>query len=508
MITKHTTMVLLGIAIIFYGCTTHNNHQESTNEGNQTLSMNDHDHENQSYTIFNDGYELFIELPELVANKPCEATIHITRLNGYKPLPQQNIHLLFSGNENITIEGHTSTDGIFHADFSINKTGNYELKIGFTDLNIDHLITINKLSVSSNDAHPTEEHEHHHEEAESGLITYLKEQAWSEEFGIIQVKKTHFARIIKTSGTLLPAPGDETIITALHSGAISLNNLLIEGQLVTKGDNIGTIASDLIHQNLTNDFLQAKNQYEKSELDYKRAQELIKEKLISEKEFLETKLYYENAKNTYKNIARFYNDGNENVTATTSGIIRSVFVKEGEFITEGQPIATIIKNKHILLKADLPQQYTYLASGINSANFTPVYTTAVYNTDQLHGKRISYSSALPQNSMFNSVYFEFDATNDIIPGSYAEVYLKSAENHEVLIIPVSALMEDQGNYFVFVMTDGEHFRKTYIKPGHTDGEFIEILSGLTESSYVVDKGTYQVYLASLGNAIPTHTHSH
>jgi cobalt-zinc-cadmium efflux system membrane fusion protein len=110
--------------------------------------------------------------------------------------------------------------------------------------------------------------------------------------------------------------------------------------------------------------------------------------------------------------------------------------------------------------------------------------------------------------LFTSVNFELDASNEIMPGSYCQVFLKSAATKNTLITPVSALMEDQGNYFVFIMANGEHYKKTYITIGDSDGEFVEVLSGIAEGDYVVNKGTYKVYLASLGTAAPTQSHAH
>ena len=476
---------------------------EHEGHDHKTEDANDHGHTKQVITHFQGNYELFMEMSPLIKGDTYSALIHITRLNDYKPISVKSITITLKGTATFKFKAEKVIDGIYNTNFTPKKAGVYSYIISFADQGLSRNIILDKMMVYNHDDYLDEEHEE-----EANLISYLKEQAWVTDFGLTQLKKEAFSRVIKTSGRILPAPGDETIITALHAGTISLTKNLIEGKKVAKGDILSNISSDLIHQNLTNDYLQAKNSYEKAKLDYKRAKELIGEKLISEKEYLITKLDFESTKNTFNNIAKYYSDGNENVNAPNNGFIRSVFVQEGQFIEEGQPIATIIKNKRILLKADVPQQYNHLASGFYSANFSPVYSDKIYNIKDLHGKRTSFSSALPKNSLFTSVHFEFDADDEIMPGSYAEVFLISATMKEVLTIPVASLMEDQGNYFVFVMVDGENYRKTYIKTGDTDGEFIEVLAGLYEGDYVVSKGTYQVYLASLGNAAPAHSHAH
>lgn len=514
---KIFSVILIYISLIaFQSCTNkqdnHNttsenheghNHEADADAHDHSAEAEAHDHGTVSYTEFQNGYELFMEMPNMIVRETAELTIHITRLSDYKPIAAHEIQVSLNGEKTYKTNAHNHQEGIYHASIKPKQTGAYTLNIDFLDEDNNQQFTIDSVMVFLNhDKLPSIEPE------DEGLISYLKEQAWKQEFGVFEVNPQPFSRVIKTSGEILPAPGDETIITAMHSGTISLKNTLIEGKKVKKGDVISVISSNLIHQNLKNTYLEAKNKYEKAKIDYNRAQKLIDEKLISESEYLEAKLNYESTKNTYNNIAKYYSDGNQNVKATINGFIRTVLVSEGQYITEGQPIATIIQNQRVILKADVPQQYNHLASGFYSANFSPVYTDKLFSTKELNGKRISYSLALPENSLFTSVNFEFDSNNEIIPGSYCEVYLKSATKHNTLIVPVSALMEDQGNYFVFALIDGEHYKKTYITIGNSDGEYVEILSGIEKGSYVVSKGTYQVFLASLGNAAPAHTHSH
>lgn len=479
------------------------NHEADADEHDHSAEAEVHNHGTVSYTKFLNGYELFMEMQNMIVRETAELTIHITRLADYKPISAHEIQVSLNSEKTYKTNAHNHQEGIYHASIKPNQTGAYTLKIEFVDNDKNQQFTIDSVIVFLNhDKLPSIKPE------DEGLISYLKEQAWKQEFGVFQINSQPFSRVIKTSGEILPAPGDETIITAMHSGSISLKNTLIEGKKVKKGEVISIISSNLIHENLTNTYLEAKNKYEKAKIDYNRSQKLIDEKLISEKEYLEAKLNYKSTKNNFNNIAKFYSDGNQIVKASTSGYIRSVFVSEGQYIQEGQPIATIVQNKKVILKADIPQQYNHLASGFYSANFSPVYSDKLFSTKKLNGKRISYSLALPENSLFTSINFEFDANNEIIPGSYCEVYLKSVTTHNTLIVPVSALMEDQGNYFVFAMIDGEHYKKTYITIGNSDGEYVELLSGINEGNYVVSKGTYQVFLTSLGNAAPAHTHSH
>ena len=88
------------------------------------------------------------------------------------------------------------------------------------------------------------------------------------------------------------------------------------------------------------------------------------------------------------------------------------------------------------------------------------------------------------------------------------MWLLAAEREGVLSLPVEALTEEQGVYFVYVQLDEDCYRKQAVTVGASDGERVEITSGLKDGERVVTRGAIHVKLASASNAIPAHTHNH
>ena len=78
----------------------------------------------------------------------------------------------------------------------------------------------------------------------------------------------------------------------------------------------------------------------------------------------------------------------------------------------------------------------------------------------------------------------------------------------VISLPLTALPEEQGIRFVYIQVDAEGYRKQEVTLGESDGERVEILSGVKKGDRVVTKGAVQVRLASAANAIPAHNHNH
>ena len=78
-------------------------------------------------------------------------------------------------------------------------------------------------------------------------------------------------------------------------------------------------------------------------------------------------------------------------------------------------------------------------------------------------------------------------------------------NSEALTLPNSAIIEEQGNYFLFVQVTPELFEKREIKTGATDGIKTEIVQGITADERVVTKGAILIRLAQATGALDAHS---
>jgi membrane fusion protein, heavy metal efflux system len=86
--------------------------------------------------------------------------------------------------------------------------------------------------------------------------------------------------------------------------------------------------------------------------------------------------------------------------------------------------------------------------------------------------------------------------------------LKTGKNEHALVVPLSSIIEEQGQYFVFVQTGGESFMKRQVEICNSDGVYIEIKSGLELGERIVTKGAYQIKLAAMTGDLPLHGHTH
>lgn len=369
-----------------------------------------------------------------------------------------------------------------------------------------------------NDSHEGHDHEHEHDgecddshENESDTahgdeIIFTQAQAKKVGLETLTVKPSDFYQIIKTSGQILSAQGDEVTVSATSSGVVSYNKASVnEGLAVRAGESLLSISSK---NTVDGDpIARARIAYNIAQKEYKRAESLIAEKLISEKEFNEIKLSYETAKIAYSAYASSETVKGAGMSSPISGFIKSKWVAEGQYVEVGQPLLVITQNKRLQLKADVSERYYKDLANITSANFKTPYDNKIHNLSQLNGGMISFARSVSSQEHFLPINFEFDNIGEIVSGSYVEVYLLSATRSNVISVPVTSLVEEQGTFYIYLKLDEEGYRKQEVKTGASDGNRIEIISGLKEGDEIVSKGANYVKLASASTTI-AHGHSH
>ena len=355
--------------------------------------------------------------------------------------------------------------------------------------------------------HEHADHNHESEEAKhSDEIIFPKAQAAKTTFEVREIQPASFNQVVKTTGQILAAPGDEAVIVATSNGVVSFtSNKLTEGTKVQKGQSLFQISSKNIAEG--DYYTKVKATYEAAKASYDRAESLVKDKIISQKEFENTKLEFENAKTAYDAVSNNKTAKGVSVNAPINGHVKNILVKEGEYITIGQPLATVSQNQRLVLRAEVSQRYYNAMQSIKSANFKTPYDNKVYSLEDLNGRLLSFGKTSNENLFFIPVSFEFDNKGEVIPGSFVEVYLISAPIENTLSIPVSALTNEMGTHYVYVQIDEEGYRKQEVALGANNGKEVQIIKGLRPGDRVVTQGAYQVKMASASGAIP-HGHSH
>ncbi len=463
-----------------------------------------------SYTLYTGKSELFVEFKPLVAGQTSIFAAHLTKLGEhFLPYTEGTVTIsLIQGDKGLkNTAAAPASPGIFRFALQPAQSGLGKLVFDIQTKEVTDQIIIDSVQVYADEktaiaAQPAE--------AGGTDISYLKEQAWKVEFANEPVQKETMFDVVKATGEILSAPGDEVTVAAKSNGTLKFSsNANVVGSAIRAGQSMFSITGGEIPvENVAAAKQSARAELSTAQTEFNRASELIKDKLITQGEFQAAKLRLQNAQIAVSNLNRNYSAGGKSLTAPISGFVKNILVSEGQYVSAGQPLATITKNQRLVLRADVSLKDADRITSIQEASFTIIQNKLNYNTKALNGKLLSVAKTTGDNTPYIPVHFQIDSRPGMLPGSFAEVYLKTVPIYNALVIPASALVEEQGIFYVYVQTEGESFQKRELKLGANDGEKVQVLSGVNEGERIVTKGAYQIKLSQASGALPAHGHEH
>ena len=298
-------------------------------------------------------------------------------------------------------------------------------------------------------ANHDDDNDEHHDH--SGIIL---DSHKAEEFGIQYEEASFqpFHDVIKTSGFIEPSNSDIFTITAKKSGTVRLNPELSPGKSIKKSQSLGSISSEGLQGGDIS--LAAKANFEAAKAEFERLKPLFEEGLVTASVFRE-------AERAYREAEALSGKGTQTPVASLispiDGTILSINVKSGDFVETGAPVAIITKNSLLTLKADLPAKETRHLPEIISANFISDGSENVMKLSELEWKRVSGANHNTLNNGYIPVYFTFSSNPTTVAGGFVEVYLLCEERRNVISVPRSALVEIQGNKYIYIREDDHEY---------------------------------------------------
>jgi RND family efflux transporter MFP subunit len=360
-------------------------------------------------------------------------------------------------------------------------------------------------------SHTADEHDHEQEAAEgehahANEIHFSEAQAEAAGLTLETVAPGEFSSVIRVGGQLRASTGDEQTVTASAAGVLTpaVSDLCV-GRAVKRGETLYYITLGTTTEG--DQVAAARAELQAARIDYERAERLYKDQLMTARDYETARLRYEQAEVATRGLGQNAS-GRIAVTAPTDGFVRQLGAAVGSYVTVGQPVATIAKNRKLQLQADVPERYADRLGQIADARFRLSSSEVVYTVSDLQGRLLAIAPSTDGASPYLPVSFELEAQDGLRPGTYAEVWLLGAPEQGVISVPTESLTEEQGLYYVYLQVDADGYRKQEVTLGRNAGTRVEVLSGLTPGDQLVVRGARQVKLASATGAIPGHTHNH
>ena len=268
----------------------------------------------------------------------------------------------------------------------------------------------------------------------------------------------------------------EAQVVAKTSG-VALQVMVEEGQAVEAGQPLVRLDPDRARLNLA----QIEAQMRKLESNYRRAEQLAAQQLISAGEYDQMRYDLENARAAY-NLARL-ELSYTTVTAPISGVIASRSIKTGNFVQINTPIMRIVDNSRLEATLNVPER--------ELATLKPGQPVRM-QVDALPGRTFEgvvdrVAPVVDAGSGTFRVICAFEGGRELQPGMFGRFRIDYDERAGVLTIPRTALLDDEGEPAVYVARDKVAVR-TPVELGHVDAGYVEVRSGIGPGDRVVIAG--------------------
>jgi len=490
----------------------------------------EHTHHGASYVVtnFTSKTELFLEFPKLVKNKGTKFVTHLTRLSNYKPIMKGKVTVVLSGGgkpiEKFSVD-KVSSPGIFKPVVNAKYTTKRTIKIVFNEgsYEVTHSLGTYPVSASSEEAQKITIKS----DATESLITYLKEQQWKFDFSVSAVDKRSIRSTISATGTIRAPSYGNIRITATSSGRLKSikKEFPYVGMKVKKGQILAEIIPSLGHSvdiaSLELEMKKKKSILKLAIYDRERLEKLFKQKVIAKKKLIVAKSKEVIARAEYKTTARRIGHQKTGefhlgklstgviLRARINGTIAHVHAVAGSYLKKGQEVFHIVNTNKLWLDIKVPEHDIGKLGNPVGAWFEIDGFKKPFNTLKLGGKVISIGSAIDSTTRTLPLLIEFEnSKNTLKVGMFADTHIITSVKNDVIAVPISAVIDDNGKDIVYVQNDGEHFEVREVKIGLRDDQYVQILVGLKKGEYIVSKGGYLVRLASTSSSKVGHGHSH
>ncbi|MEC7608585.1 MAG: efflux RND transporter periplasmic adaptor subunit [Verrucomicrobiota bacterium] len=291
---------------------------------------------------------------------------------------------------------------------------------------------------------------------------------------------------IQATGTIVPIQGTQ-LSTQLPGTVESIN--FESGQDIEVGD----ILLRLDCRQERAELASANANAELAQINYERAQKLLASNTISQAEFdisaAETKKATALVEQIKSRIEQ------KSIRAPFTGSLGIRQIQEGQYLRAGEPVVSLQAVESVYVNFYLSQSaYAYLKEGLAVSVSSDVLgdsvitgkISAVANEVDVSSRMIEVQATLPNSE------------RRLASGMYVNVLLSLTQKREALVIPQTAIVySSYGNsvYLSKLDEDGTTYRakQAAVTLGKRRGDYVEVLSGVTEGSAVVTDGVFKIY---------------
>ncbi len=301
----------------------------------------------------------------------------------------------------------------------------------------------------------------------------------------VPIKKTTITETITVYGTVIPAPGAVQAVSLPFESRIH-RILVSNGQRVSEGEILLEIEPS---RDTRLQVGEARNGAESAKRALKHMQERFDLKLSTNQELLQAKQAFEEAQLRLESLEQRGAGQNQQIRATSRGVVNKVSVQEGSIVSAGSALLEIVPQNRFEVRFGVePEDMKYLRVD------QPVSLSSVNTpkSSSVTGRTRTISQSINPATRLIDVFIELPpSSNQFLLDEYVRGTIEIASKAG-LVVPRSAVLPEEDEYVLFTVKDGKAKKHT-LQIGLENRKEVEIIGNdLHPGELVVTLGNYEL----------------
>jgi membrane fusion protein, heavy metal efflux system len=477
-------------------------------------------------TLWSDRFELFAEHAPAVAGRELELLVHVTVLDGFRAAANAGLRLELDGPAPVRAQTDSALrPGIHLMRFTAPTAGTYRGVIDVTGPVAGRVegfeLTVHADAKTALAAAP--------EEDEGAPIEFLKEQQWSVPFATAFAEQRTIAAAIEVAGTVDTPPGGSAEVGAPVPGRIAAppRGLPRPGAAVRKGQLLALLSpapaapEDAARASLAVAEAEARRAAAQSALE--RNQRLIADQAASLRELEDAQRELRvadeavraarNAADLFAGASSGQGRGSWRLLAPIAGTLVSVDATPGASVSAGHVLFRILDPRELWIRARVPEQDAARMRADRDVRYQiagdETWRTIRVGDNGATGSVVSTGRTVdPKTRTVDVIYALRDPDPALRVGGLVRVAIPAGEEFTGIVVPRSALVDQDGREVIYVQLDGEHFAARPVRTGPRSGDAVAVQQGLDAGERIVTRGAHLVRLADRPKGGEPHGHIH
>lgn len=303
----------------------------------------------------------------------------------------------------------------------------------------------------------------------------------------LKVEPQEFHHYLELQGDVMT---DQNVLVYPEMAGTLYRVYVKEGQNVSKGQLMASIDDG----GLSSQLAQLRTQEALAKTTFERQKRLWDQNIGSEIQYLQAKTQYESQQSAIKQLESQV--GKSSIRAPFSGIVDNVIKDQGTVVSPGpgSEVFRIVNLSNMYVEVEVPEAHlANVTPGKSVEVFFPVLGNTVKTKVRQTGNFIN-----PGNRSFSVEIPVPNKDGKVKPNLTAIAKINDYTNNEAILIPQSVVSENAlGEQYVYLTKENGSdtevvSKKAIIELGKTQGDYVEVLSGLSAGENIIVEGARSV----------------